>query len=280
MEVDVEKLSEGLPKDPRLALPGPARFAVPLLLTYPHQGSILFETTNAGREEVAAALNNIVLRLLSTAPAGRLSFTVIDPVGLGQSFSGVMHLADHAEHLINGRIWTQPAQIEQRLADLNEHMEKVIQMYLRNEYATIAEYNEQAGNIAEKYHFVVVADFPAGFSDAAAKRLLSIAASGARCGVFTLIHWDRRQPMPQDFVPEELRKSSVCVTCRGNEFTLTGKFIPGTHLRMDAPPAPSSPSNSSTRSACAARIPIASKSPSSKSPPRKTNAGPSTPPPS
>src|SRR5439155_4976594 len=144
----------------------------------------------------------------------------------------------YAEHVINSRIWTQTSQIEQRLAELNEHMEKVIQMYLRNEYATIAEYNEQAGNIAEKYHFVVVADFPVNFSDAAARRLLSIAASGARCGVFTLIHWDRRQPLPQDFVPEEFRKSSVGVTCKGSDFTLTGKFMPGITLRLDAPPEP------------------------------------------
>ena len=238
LEVDVEKLSEGAPEDPRLALPGPARFNLPLVLTYPQQGSILFEAGLSGRDSILAALNNLVLRLLSISPPGRLSFTIIDPVGLGQSFSGVMHLADYAEHLINSRIWTQTGQIEQRLASLNEHMEKVIQMYLRNEYATIAEYNEQAGNIAEKYHFVVVADFPAGFSDAAARRLLSIAASGARCGVFTLIHWDTRHPLPQDFVPEELRKSSVCITCKGNEFTLTGQFIPGAVLRLDAPPTP------------------------------------------
>jgi DNA segregation ATPase FtsK/SpoIIIE, S-DNA-T family len=238
MEVEVEKLSEGAPKDPRLKLPGPGRFSVPLLLTYPDQGSVVFETTNTGREEIIGALNNLVLRLLSTAPPGRLSFTVIDPVGLGQSFSGVMHLTDYAEHLINSRIWTQTGQIEQRLADLNEHMEKVIQMYLRNEYATIAEYNEQAGNIAEKYHFVVVADFPAAFSDAAARRLLSIATSGARCGVFTLIHWDRRQPVPQDFVPEELRKSSVCITAKGTDFMLTGKVLPGTNLLLDDSPAP------------------------------------------
>jgi len=93
-------------------------------------------------------------------------------------------------------------------------MEKVIQMYLRNEYQTIAEYNEQAGVIAEKYHFLVVADFPANFSDVAAKRLLSIAASGARCGVYMLLHWDHRQALPQDFIPDELRKTSVCLTAK------------------------------------------------------------------
>src|SRR5204863_5465438 len=109
---------------------------------------------------------------------------------------------------------------------------------LRNEYATIAEYNEQAGNIAEKYHFLVVADFPTAFSDSAAKRLLSIATSGARCGVYTLIHWDRRQPVPQDLIPDELRKASVGLTCKGKDFSLTGHFMPGTRLLLDAPPTP------------------------------------------
>jgi S-DNA-T family DNA segregation ATPase FtsK/SpoIIIE len=236
LNVDIPKLAELTPK--ALALPGPGQLSVPLVLTYPEQGSVLFETNGSGREEALGALNNLMLRLLSVSPPGRLAFTVVDPVGLGQSFSGVMHLADYAEHVINGRIWTQAAQIEQRLGDLNEHMEKVIQMYLRNEYATISEYNEQAGTIAEKYHFLVVADFPVNFSETAAKRLMSIAASGARCGVYTLIHWDRRQPVPQDFIPEELRKSSISITCKGKDITLAGRFLPGTDLRLDTPPDP------------------------------------------
>ena len=134
---------------------------------------------------------------------------MLDPVGLGQNFAGVMHLADYEERLINSNIWTQTAQIEQKLADLNEHMEKVIQMYLRNEYETIAEYNEAAGNIAEKYHFLVVADFPAGFSDMAIRRLASIVSSGARCGVYMLLHWDHRQPLPPDFVPDMIKKAAL-----------------------------------------------------------------------
>jgi hypothetical protein len=177
------------------------------------------------------------LRLLSVAPPGRLNFTILDPVGLGQNFAGVMHLADYEEQIINSRIWTQSGQIEQKLADLNEHMEKVIQMYLRNEYQTIAEYNEQAGVIAEKYHFLIVADFPANFTDTAAKRLLSIASSGARCGVYTLIHWDHRQSAPADFIPDELRKGSVCVRAKANGFNLAGGSRPGADLVLDEPPA-------------------------------------------
>ncbi|EEF60262.1 cell divisionFtsK/SpoIIIE [Pedosphaera parvula Ellin514] len=236
-EVEVEKLAEVTPKDTRLALPGPARFSAPLFLTYPNHGSILFETSESGRDDIIGALNNITLRLLSNAPAGKANFTIIDPVGLGKNFSGLMHLADYEDRIINNRIWTQPAQIEEKLAELNEHMEKIIQMYLRNEYETIAEYNAQAGNMAEKYHFLVIADFPVNFGEIAIKRLLSIAASGARCGVYTLIHWDQRQPAPHNFVADELRKHSTCITRRANDCVLQNRSIPGAKLVLDAPPA-------------------------------------------
>jgi len=210
LEVDLSRPG-ALPKDPRLALPFGPIASIPLALNFPSMGSLLFETMESGSGPVLGTINNIICRLLCNMPPGKLSFTIIDPVGLGESFAGLMQLADFEEAVINRRIWTQRDQIEDRLGELSEHIEKVIQMYLRNQYATITEYNEQAGSVAEKYHFVVVADFPATFSELAAKRLQSIAASGARCGVFTLIHWDQRQPLPDGFVPEDLRKNSVCI---------------------------------------------------------------------
>ncbi len=234
LEVDLRKVAEAAPRDARLGLP--PLLSIALVLKYPHEGSVLFETTKASNEPVIAALNNIMFRLIASSPAGKLSFTIIDPIKLGQNFAGVMHLADYEDNLINSRILTQASQIEQRLADLNEHMEKVIQMYLRNEYETIAEYNRQAGNIAEKYHFVVVADFPANFTETAARRLLHIAASGARCGVFTLIHWDHRHTGLPDFFPEELRKSSVCIVASGDQFALSNPFLGGARVVLDRPP--------------------------------------------
>ncbi len=238
MEVSLETLAERLPQDPRLSLPGLASFAVPLTLIYPQQGSILFETSKTGGNEAVEAINNVIFRLLSTTPPGKLTFTVFDPVGLGQNFAALMHLADYEESYINSRIWTQTAQFEEKLAELNEHMEKVIQMYLRNEYATISEYNAEAGAVAEKYHFLVIASFPVNFSETAARRLRNIAASGARCGVYTLIHWDQRQPPPQEFVPDELQKNSVCLTHTEKGFRLSNWRAPGTQLLLDSPPPP------------------------------------------
>ena len=185
------------------------------------------------------ALNNIALRLLSTTPSGKAAFTIFDPIGLGENFAGLMHLSDYEESLINRRIWTQRDQIEERLAELSEHIEKVIQMYLRNEYTSITEYNEQAGSVAEKYHFLVIADFPANFSESAAKRLQSIASSGPRCGIYTLIHWDQRQPLPDGFDPGELRKNSLCIQAGGNRFILNHEKVEaGASLFFESPPEP------------------------------------------
>jgi len=238
LESAVEKLAGALPKNPRLKWPGPEIISAPLSLLFPSQGSILFETGKSAGDEAFGAINSVIFRLLATTPPGKLSFTIFDPVGLGQNFSALMHLADYEEGSINSRIWTQSAQFEEKLAELNEHMEKIIQMYLRNEYATIAEYNAQAGSIAEKYHFLVIASFPVNFSDTAAKRLRNIAANGARCGVFTLIHWDQRNAVPQDFVPDELRKNSICLVNTSRGFELADRQPPGVQLVLDPPPPP------------------------------------------
>jgi len=239
LNLDLTKPPSGLPRDPRLALPGPPRVSLPLALTFPSAGSLLFETRDSGATSVIGTMNNVILRLLAATPPGKLSFTFIDPVGLGQNFAGLMHLADYEESLVNRRIWTQRDQIEERLAELSEHIEKVIQMYLRNEYATITEYNEKAGSVAEKYNFLVIADFPANFSEIAVKRLQSIAQSGPRCGIFTLVHWDQRQPTSEGSLPDELRKSSLCLRQAGNEWILNKQQTDlGVTLSLD-PPTPS-----------------------------------------
>ncbi len=219
-----------------LPWPWPETQTLPVSLTFPQAMTLLLETKLNGRDEAITLLNTSVLRLLGTAPPGRLNLTIIDPVGLGQNFAGIMHLADYEETLINSRIWTDPRQIEQRLADVNEHMEKIFQMYLRNEYANLSEYNRQAGDMAEKYHFVVIADFPAGFSETAAKRLLSILTSGATCGVYALMHWDCRRALPSDCDAAELCRHGVHLLFNGETFVFDNIPSTGTRLVMD--PAP------------------------------------------
>ncbi len=194
IRLDMAALPGGLSADPRLAVPGPTVRDLPLMIDLLGAGSVLLR---AGADQRAAALgvlNNIVLRLLTGLPPGKARFTFVDPVGLGQSFAGLMHISDYEEAIVGERIWTDARHIEQRLTDLTEHMETVIQKYLRNEYETIQAYNAEAGEVAEPYRFLVIADFPNGMTDVAARKLASIATSGGRCGVFTLILTSQSAP--------------------------------------------------------------------------------------
>ncbi len=209
LRLDLRAAAEKFAHEAPWNLAGHEEVTLPLALSFPYEGSLLIETDDDGGQWLAALMNSILFRLLSLAPPGKIAFTILDPVGLGEKFAGLMHLSDYEPALINRRIWTQRDHIEERLAELNEHVEKVIQMYLRNEYQSITEYNEQAGSVAEKYHFLVVAGMPAGLSETALARLKSIVASGARCGVFVILHWGRRQALPEALGADELRKNCV-----------------------------------------------------------------------
>jgi DNA segregation ATPase FtsK/SpoIIIE-like protein len=236
--VDAEKLAGGLPSADAFHLTDSGRLTAPFALGFPHQGSLLLETDGSDDDTAARVLYATALRIIASHPPGRASFLFIDPVGLGKDFAGLMHLADYEETLITSRIWTQSTHIEERLAEINEHIEKLIQMYLRDEYADIHAYNEQAGTIAEKCRFLVIAGFPAAFSETAARRLRSIASSGARCGVHLLIQRDARQPSPDPALDEELRRVCRRVAVKDGAFHLADAPAGADEVVFDPPPSP------------------------------------------
>jgi S-DNA-T family DNA segregation ATPase FtsK/SpoIIIE len=190
-------LPEGVSKHPRFQSDAFTEAQWPAAAEFPG-GSLMLRATGAPLAEANRSLEAMMMRLLTGLPPGKVRFTIIDPVGLGQNFAAFMHLADYEEALVHNRIWTEPSQIEQALTDLTEHMETVIQKYLRNEFASIEEYNVEAGEVAEPYRYVVVANFPVGFTEAAARRLQSIVQSGLRCGVQVLMTLDTRLPTPHN----------------------------------------------------------------------------------
>ncbi|MFI5378952.1 MAG: FtsK/SpoIIIE domain-containing protein [Tepidisphaerales bacterium] len=236
LTVDLRKIADAVPRKGELKLKLPEPFTMTASLGFPRQASLLIQTDRDGREEGLRILQMVMARLLTTLPAGRVRFTIIDPVGLGQNFAGFMHLADHDDALIGGRIWTETEQIQQRLADLTEHMETVIQKYLRNEYETIDEYNDQAGELAEPYRFLVIADFPTSCEVEACKRLSSIASSGARCGVYTLVLQDIRQSLPSEMRLEELESHSVVLKYQDGKYIWKDETFSQFPLDIDPPP--------------------------------------------
>ncbi|MDA0817127.1 MAG: FtsK/SpoIIIE domain-containing protein [Planctomycetota bacterium] len=217
LAVALEKIKGGVSPHAELNAYGPTAWQQPSMTPFPDAASLLIKTS-AGQADVASEMMQaMMLRIATGIPAGQTRFTIIDPVGLGKHFAGFMHLADYDELLVNSRIWTEPTQIEQRLADITEQMELVIQKYLRNEYASIGSYNQDA-EVPEPYRFVVVANFPANFTETSARRLISIASSGARCGVSTIISVDTKQQLPPNFSIDELAKYATVLDLQDGRF--------------------------------------------------------------
>ncbi len=218
MQIEMQQVPGGVSDEPELNDDVPEQFTLPALVDFPRAGSLLVQAAGGGRDAAIETVQAVMLRMLTTIPPGKVRFTIIDPVGLGENFAGFMHLADYDEVLVTSRIWTEPVHIEQRLVDLTEQMENIIQKYLRNEFKTIDEYNAQAGEVAEAFRILVVANFPHGFNEQSARRLTSIVTSGARCGVYTFITVDANQPMPQGFDLNELAPHCTCLLWRDGEF--------------------------------------------------------------
>ena len=203
--LELAALPRGIPADARLMEGVPASFVFPALRTFPASANLLIETPAEGRAAALAVLQASMFRLLTSLPPGQVRFTIVDPIGIGRNFGAFMHLADFDGALVNQQVWTDARQIDERLADLTTHMETVTQKYLRNEYATIEEYNAVAEEVAEPYRVLVVADFPTKFDEKSAARLAAIAAGGVPCGVLTLVAVDLSKPLPSPFQLDELR---------------------------------------------------------------------------
>ncbi len=216
--------------------PDPSRVAVPFVLPFPGHASMLWECQGEGRDVAVEGIKSVMLRLLTSLPGGKIRFTMVDGADRGQALSVFSHLADYDELIINKKIWTEKHDIEEKLTELSEHMENVFQTYLRNEYETIEEYNEQAGEVAEPYRFLVVANFPSGFSDGAAQRLLSIARSGPKCGVYTLLSMDTRQAMPHGFEKSDLEATATTFDWSSGRFVLRDPVLAHFPVRMETPP--------------------------------------------
>lgn len=178
-----------------------------------------------------------MLRLLATQPPNKVRFTLIDPVGLGQNVAIFMQLADYDEKLVNSRAWTESRHIEQQLTALSEHMENVIQKYLRGQYKTIEEYNAQAGEVAEPYRVLVVMGFPVNFSEEAARRLVNIATNGPRCGVSTIIMMDTEQSLPYSFNLADLERAATVIKWEGQRFVWQDNDFEKCQLTLDTPPS-------------------------------------------
>ncbi len=216
---------------------------LPLLVPFRGGKGLLFLCDSSSRDAAIRSIQALCFRLLVAVPAGKLRFTFMDPVGLGQNVATLINLKDYdaseEDSLVTFRVWTEADHIRQQLVALKDHITTVIQERLRDQYPDIETYNREAGEVAVPYRILVVLDFPANFNDEAAQHLLSIAQTGPRVGVYPIVLMDSGRKLPYDFKAEELVRSLVTVAWSEKErrwVCLERDFQPW-DVQQDGPPS-------------------------------------------
>ena len=172
------------------------KLCIPYCASFSPEFNYLFKFNGEGRQNVVKNACDLGMRLFMMLPPGKLNFTFIDPVTLGESFAMFTRLVDvddRTSEVINGKIWSAPADIEQKLKIMTDHISNVTQRCLQGKYDNIYEYNRVAEQNAEAYQVLMLMDFPAGLTDQSLKLLEQIVTSGPKCGVFTVIYRNESQ---------------------------------------------------------------------------------------
>lgn len=169
---------------------------MPYCASFGPEFNYLFRFGGEGRPAVVKNACGLAMRLFMMLPPGKLNFTFIDPVTLGESFAMFTRLVDvddRSSEVINGKIWSTPSDVEEKLKIMTDHISNVTQRCLQGKFDNIFEYNQVAEQNAEAYQVLMLMDFPAGLTDQSLKLLEQIVTSGPKCGVFTVIYRSENQ---------------------------------------------------------------------------------------
>ncbi len=169
-------------------------FEVPHCIPFLNKSNISFSCNNQNETKEAVRIShNIIGRTLLSLPASKTKITFIDPLELGGNAAPYTPLL---REIYGGMVFTQQNDIENQLLSLTRAIENVIQRYLQNKFADIAQYNIETKEVPEPYRLLVVYNFPHGFNDTTANKLLNIIKSGPKAGVHTILINDKSAKLP------------------------------------------------------------------------------------
>ena len=167
---------------------------VPRCITFLNKSNLVFSCNNTTeKKEAIRVSHNIIGRTLLSLPASKTKITFIDPLELGGNAAPFTPLL---REIYGGMVFTQQADIENQLSILTRAIENVIQKYLQDKFTDIADYNLKTKEVPEPYRLLVVYNFPHGFNDTTASKLLNIIKSGPKAGVHTILINDKNAKLP------------------------------------------------------------------------------------
>lgn len=172
-----------------------------------------------GSQQTKDCLKDIVLKTLMYYPAGKAIVTMIDPKGLGGSFSGLGRLGgDKNTWLRDTKIWSDEDEIEAAINRFRETAENWIQIYGGDKEALINK---------EQIKILAIMDFPGHFSERALDSLSAVIRNCRNTGtiIYIMSAKDEFEKMIKTS-PERKEDFDKCIVLEqvenGNDFVIEG----------------------------------------------------------
>jgi hypothetical protein len=211
------------------------RLAIPALVPFPHEKPLIIKADTHSRARAISAIQSILLRLVATVPPGDLCFILIDPVGQGQNVGPFTSFADAGIGIGEGRAWSEPHQIEQRLHDLVNLVEGAAETDAFHALMPRLDAS-RANGIAEPCRVVVILDFPTNVGAATARLLSTILQKGPAHGVHPILMVDTDKPPPYGVNMLELEQGATTLAWDGRRFVWQDGDFRSAWIELDKPP--------------------------------------------
>ena len=160
---------------------------VPLTIPFIGGGKSIVITSDTEEQhtQANALLQSLVLRTAAMFPQ-QAKYTLLDPAGNGLAFPMARSLA----HLA-----ASSGDVRRDLDEVNAEIQRIVRTYLDPSRPSFEDIPAEM-RLAERYHFVFVANYPNGYDQRAAEALQTIARTGPRAGVYVIQHVARGNNRP------------------------------------------------------------------------------------
>ncbi|MGN0114969.1 MAG: FtsK/SpoIIIE domain-containing protein, partial [Acutalibacteraceae bacterium] len=127
--------------------------------------------------DAQSLLQQLLLKMFMSLPAGKLEVTMIDPTYSGKYFSDICNLSTSTEttHIIDTNVWTRENDIGTAILTLRQRMEETVQAYGDHKDIILED---------EPVRMLAITDFPNGFDNTSLRDLNTILNAGAFAFIF------------------------------------------------------------------------------------------------
>jgi hypothetical protein len=151
------------------------------------QNNIAFLSNSKTNKFAIHTIESIALKLILSLPKGLVKVSIFDKFGSGQNFPNMTTLHNK---FTEGTVLSEDRDIENELKDIRHSINAIAQSIQTSGLEGIEEYNLKTDEIAQRYHILLISNFPNGFSKKAIDNLNGIIKSGYMSGVYVLMGVD------------------------------------------------------------------------------------------